>query len=87
MTDRELDELLIDAIDSSNWEMVYKAQQALRDRLAHPESVHAIDISQERVDETEKDQHEDWCALLTQLLASWPPRPAPCNCKLKEKNS
>ena len=38
MTDRELDELLIDAIDSSNWEMVYKAQQALRDRLAQPES-------------------------------------------------
>ena len=30
MTDRELDELLVDAMDSSDWEMVYKAQQALR---------------------------------------------------------
>jgi hypothetical protein len=39
MTDRELDELLVDAIDSSDWEMVYKAQQALRDRLAQPEWV------------------------------------------------
>ena len=36
MTDRELDELLVDAMDSSDWEMVYKAQQALRDRLAQP---------------------------------------------------
>jgi hypothetical protein len=59
MTDRELDELLVDAIDSSDWEMVYKAQQALRDRLAQPESVHAIDISQERVDKTSKHRHEE----------------------------
>jgi alkylhydroperoxidase/carboxymuconolactone decarboxylase family protein YurZ len=43
MTDRELDELLVDAIDSSDWEMVYKAHQALRDRLAQPEWVGLTD--------------------------------------------
>jgi hypothetical protein len=43
MTDRELDELLVDAIDSSSWEMVYKAQQALRERLAQPEWVGLTD--------------------------------------------
>jgi hypothetical protein len=25
--------------------------------------------------------HQDWCASLTQLLLSYPPKPAPCNCK------
>jgi hypothetical protein len=33
-------------------------QKALRDRLAQPEPVHAIDISQKRVDKTAKDRHE-----------------------------
>ena len=28
-------------------------------------------------------KHEDWCASLTQLLLSMPPKPAPCNCKSK----
>lgn len=27
------------------------------------------------------EQHQDWCASLTQLLMSMPPKPAPCNCK------
>jgi DNA repair ATPase RecN len=27
------------------------------------------------------EQHQDWCASLTQMLASMPPKPAPCNCK------
>ena len=33
--------------------------------------------------EQEQDTHDDWCASLTQLLMSMPPKPAPCNCKLK----
>ena len=28
-------------------------------------------------------QHEAWCASLTQLLLINPPKPAPCNCKTK----
>ena len=28
-------------------------------------------------------QHQDWCASLTQMLMSMPPKPAPCNCKPK----
>ena len=27
------------------------------------------------------EQHQDWCASLTQMLTSMPPKPAPCNCK------
>ena len=27
------------------------------------------------------EQHQDWCASLTQMLMSMPPKPAPCNCK------
>ena len=37
---------------------LYQENQSLRDRLAQPEHVHAIDISQERVDKTAKDRHE-----------------------------
>ena len=33
--------------------------------------------------EQAQDTHDDWCASLTQLLMSMPPKPAPCNCKLK----
>ena len=29
----------------------------------------------------EPEQHQNWCASLTQLLMSMPPKPAPCNCK------
>lgn len=31
----------------------------------------------------QQEKHEDWCASLTQLLMSMPPKPAPCNCKSK----
>ena len=27
------------------------------------------------------EQHQDWCASLTQILMSMPPKPASCNCK------
>ena len=27
------------------------------------------------------EKHQDWCASLTQMLMSMPPKPAPCNCK------
>ena len=29
------------------------------------------------------EQHQDWCASLTQMLMSMPPKLAPCNCKPK----
>jgi hypothetical protein len=32
------------------------------------------------VAEQEPMAHKDWCASLTQLLLSNPPKPAPCNC-------
>jgi len=27
------------------------------------------------------EQHQDWCASLTKMLTSMPPKRAPCNCK------
>ena len=60
MTDRELMQMALDALnDSEASDARYEAIQALRDRLAQPERVHAIDISQERVDETAKRKHEE----------------------------
>ena len=34
-----------------------------------------------RIALAQPEQHQDWCASLTQLLMSMPPKPAPCNCK------
>ena len=39
----------------------------------------AITALKERLAQPE--QHQDWCASLTQMLMSMPPKPAPCNCK------
>jgi hypothetical protein len=63
MTDRELMQMALDALDTLGAGTSYKTHntaKALRDRLAQPEPVHAIDISQERVDETAKREHEPW---------------------------
>ena len=35
----------------------------------------------EREDVRKPVRHADWCASITQLLASLPPQPAPCNCQ------
>ena len=43
----------------------------LRDRLAQPEPVHAIDISQERVDETAKSEHEFFCPRCGHCCREW----------------
>jgi hypothetical protein len=42
-------------------------------------------ISQERVDETVKQEHEPWCDSVTKLLLSMPPQIPPCNCKPKRE--
>jgi hypothetical protein len=63
----------------------------LRDRLAQPEPVHAIDISQERVDETAKRKHE-WVGLTDEeVWECYSDRGSvfyrAIEAKLKEKNS
>ena len=57
-----------------------KAIKALREALAKP------DFWEGYVPEPVKpaQQHQDWCASVTQMLASMPPRPAPCDCKLAQ---
>ena len=59
--------------DWAKWQPLYAAP------------VHASDISQERVDETEKREHEPWCDSVTKLLLSMPPQIPPCNCKPKRE--
>ncbi len=67
MTDRELMQMALEAVEyfyggGQTQVNGLKLIEALRDRLAQPERVHAIDISQERVDETAKHEHE-WVGL------------------------
>jgi hypothetical protein len=66
MTDRELMQMALRFFDwfysddhSVGREDFKATQQALRERLAQP--VHAIDTSQERVDETAKHEQEFFC--------------------------
>jgi len=47
---------------------VYKVS---RDRLAQPEHVHASDISQKRVDETAKHEHEFFCPRCGHCCREW----------------
>jgi hypothetical protein len=87
MTDRELMQMALDALESvrpydvDNLYGLDDEITALRDRLSQPEPVHINDTSEERVQISDKHRHEDWCASLTQLLLSLPPKPAPCDCK------
>jgi hypothetical protein len=65
MTDRELMQLAMETIQgcrpsSKSYKQMRETVEALRDRLAQPEPVRAIDISQERVDETAKREHEPY---------------------------
>jgi len=60
-----------------------RAAKALRQALAKP--VDAVNMSQERVDETTKREHEPWCDSVTKLLLSMPPQIPPCNCKPKRE--
>jgi len=44
----------------------------------------AITSLRQAIAEAEKQKpvvHQNWCASLTQLLLSHPPKPAPCNCR------
>ena len=63
--------------ESRSFEDVYKAQT---ERIAQLE--HELAALRERLTQKEQ-EHEAWCASLTQLLLINPPKPAPCNCKTK----
>ena len=51
----------------------------------HELGMHRADVLKQRIEEAlaQPEQHQDWCASLTQMLMSMPPKPAPCNCKPK----
>ena len=53
----------------------------------HELGMHRADVLKQRIEEAlaQPEQHQDWCASLTQMLMSMPPKPAPCNCKPKQE--
>ena len=63
------------------------AQQAL-EAWFQPHGINYVDfrpyMEALRTALAESEKHEDWCASLTQMLTSLPPKPAPCNCKCTE---
>jgi hypothetical protein len=68
MTDKEAMKLALEALEF--WDV--------HGRLHQP-TEEAITALKARLAQPE--QHQDWCASLTQMLMSMPPKPAPCNCK------
>jgi hypothetical protein len=99
MTDRELMQMALEAVEyfyggGQTQVNGLKLIGALRDRLAQPEPVHASDMSQERVDETAKHEHE-WVGLTKEEVDCWelPEKPTVfefaqfVEAKLKEKNT
>jgi hypothetical protein len=67
------------------------AQKVIKEALAQPEHgwtperIAGMARLKEAQDKklAQPEQHQDWCASLTQMLMSMPPKPAPCNCKPK----
>ena len=59
-----------------DWDEVEALRASLREHMAE---IHRLRAAIEQA----QGKHEDWCASLTQLLLSMPPKPAPCNCKSK----
>ena len=72
MTDKKLFKLALDALE----QMKAKANFECWNLDICDDAISAL---KERLAQPE--QHQDWCASLTQMLMSMPPKPAPCNCK------
>jgi hypothetical protein len=68
MTDKEAMAMALEALEY--WDVHGKLHQPTEE---------AITAIKEALAQPE--QHQDWCASLTQMLMSMPPKPAPCNCK------
>ena len=81
MTDRELMQQALEWIDAQHEPRMigaHKVIQALRARLAQPERVHTTYTSEERVNKTQKNEHEP-------VVEGWPlysglPKPEPVAC-------
>ena len=75
--------------NKDDYERFEKAQAALRLAIEQAERVKRAEeafaaasegMKGEQAEKQEPVKHQDWCASLTQLLLSYPPKPAPCNC-------
>jgi hypothetical protein len=93
MTEREALKLALEALEVNlgTWSAKKKAIPAIKEVLAQAEQEPSeLDVWKVRALQAEAviekfmaqpEQHQDWCASLTQMLTSMPPKPAPCNCK------
>jgi hypothetical protein len=82
-TDRELLEMALEALYMANtreWpeNKIGAAINAISARLAEPDLARVGEVGV-----WGEQEHKYWCASLTQMLASLPPKPAPCDCKQK----
>jgi hypothetical protein len=75
--------------DFTERQLVPKAIAALRLAIEQAECIKRAEeafaaasegMKGEQAEKQEPVKHQDWCASLTQLLLSYPPKPAPCNC-------
>jgi hypothetical protein len=85
MTDRELLQMALEALEDAvdhlpkpNSTECASVAADICSRLAQPDlaKVGEVGVWGEQ-------EHKYWCASLTQMLASLPPKPAPCDCKQK----
>ena len=88
---RDAAELALTALENTCPNTWTSVKENLRKALEQPERVHAIDISQERVDETAKRKHE-WVGLTDEEVWEcysdrWSVFYRAVEAKLKEKNS
>lgn len=86
-TDRQLLEMALEALEEVRDAKILALElkpsyhniiSSLHARLAQPDlaKVGEVGVWGEQ-------EHKYWCASLTQMLASLPPKPAPCDCKKK----
>ena len=79
MTEREALKLALEALEVAN--SCVDGYYIPKGKTHLPEIELAITAIKEAL--AQPKQHQDWCASLTQMLMSMPPKPAPCNCKPK----
>ena len=62
-------------------EALNMALQALETLMIERGSIYDKAITAIKESLAQPEQHQDWCASLTRMFMSMPPKPAPCNCK------
>jgi len=85
MTKDEALDLALQALEyeaqKSNDNAYQFEREAIKAALANEALERKAENARELGLDYEPEQHQDWCASLTQMMMSMPPKPAPCSCK------